>query len=177
MEQACHCSDHTSKTNERMVKIIEVIEQFRNMKGALIPVLHEVQDTYGYLPKEVLEFVSEQLDLPMTEIYGVATFYSFFSLEPKGEHVIKVCLGTACYIKGAQGILDQLCMELNVKVQGTTADNKFTLDATRCLGACGLAPVITIGEKVYGRLSKNDIPKILKEYAAHVENQKQEAMS
>ena len=177
MEQACHCSDHTSKTNERMVKITEVIEQFRNMKGALIPVLHEVQDTYGYLPKEVLEFVSEQLDLPMTEIYGVATFYSFFSLEPKGEHVIKVCLGTACYIKGAQGILDQLCMELNVKVQGTTADNKFTLDATRCLGACGLAPVITIGEKVYGRLSKNDIPRILKEYAAHVENQKQEAMS
>jgi NADH:ubiquinone oxidoreductase subunit E len=177
MEQTCHCPDHTIKTNERMVKIIEVIEQFRDMKGALIPVLHEVQDTFGYLPKEVLEFISEQLDLPMTEIYGVATFYSFFSLEPKGEHVIKVCLGTACYIKGAQGILDQLCQELNVKVQGTTADNSFTLDATRCLGACGLAPVITIGEKVYGRLSKKDIPKILKEYAVLVETRKKEALS
>lgn len=177
MEQNCHCPDHTIKTNERMAKIIEAIEQFKDMKGALIPVLHEVQDTYGYLPKEVLEFVSEQLDLPMTEIYGVATFYSFFSLEPKGEHVIRVCLGTACYIKGAQGILDQLCQELNVKVQGTTADNRFTLDATRCFGACGLAPVITIGEKVYGRLAKKDIPKILKEYVIQVETQKQEAMS
>jgi NADH-quinone oxidoreductase E subunit len=177
MEQNCHCPDHNIKTNARMVKIIEVLEQFRDMKGALIPVLHEVQDTYGYLPKEVLEFVAEQLNLPMTEIYGVATFYSFFSLEPKGEHVIRVCLGTACYIKGAQSILDELCHELKVKVQGTTADNKYTLDATRCLGACGLAPVITIGEKVYGRLSKNDIPKILQEYAVHAETLKQEALS
>lgn len=177
MEQSCHCPDHTVNTSERMVKIIEVIEQFKDMKGALIPVLHEVQDIYGYLPKEALEFVSEQLDLPMSEIYGVATFYSFFSLEPKGEHVIRVCLGTACYIKGAQGILDQLCQELNVKVQGTTIDNKFTLDATRCLGACGLAPVITIGEKVYGRLSKNDISKILKEYAVYAETREQETMS
>lgn len=169
MEHTCHCPDHTIKSSERMVKISEIIEQFKDMKGALIPVLHEVQDIYGYLPKEILEFVSEQMDLPMTEIYGVATFYSFFSLEPKGEYVIRVCLGTACYIKGSQGILDQLCQELNVKVQGTTTDNRFTLDATRCLGACGLAPVITIGDKVYGRLSKNDIPKILKEYAVHAE--------
>jgi NADH-quinone oxidoreductase E subunit len=167
MEQDCSCSDHASNRNERIVRIAEVIEQFKEMKGALIPVLHEVQDVYGYLPKEVLMFVAEKLHLPMTEIYGVATFYSFFSLEPKGEHVIRVCLGTACYIKGAQGILDQLCQELNVKVQGTTEDNRFTVDATRCLGACGLAPVITIGEKVYGRLSKKDIPKILKEYASY----------
>lgn len=177
MEQTCHCPDHSSKNNESMVRITEVIEQFKDMKGSLIPVLHEVQDTYGYLPQEVLEFVSEQLNLPMTEIYGVATFYSFFSLEPKGEHVIRVCLGTACYIKGAQGIIDQISQELNVKVQGTTADNKFTLDATRCLGACGLAPVITIGEKVYGRLSKNDIPKILKEYIAHEATLKQEVVT
>jgi NADH:ubiquinone oxidoreductase subunit E len=171
------CPNKTSKNNERMARIIEVIEHFRDMKGALIPVLHEVQDTYGYLPKEILEYVSEQLDLPMSEIYGVATFYSFFSLVPKGEHVTKVCMGTACYIKGAQSILDKLSMELNVKVEGTTADNKYTLEATRCLGACGLAPVITIGEKVFGRLSSNEIPKILKEYNKHIETQKQEAIS
>ena len=177
MEQACHCPDHNSKNSERMMRISEVIEQFKEMKGALIPVLHEVQDTYGYLPKEVLEFVSEQLNLPMTEIYGVATFYSFFSLEPKGEHVIRVCMGTACYIKGAQSIIDQISLELNVKVQGTTVDNKFTLDATRCLGACGLAPVITIGERVYGRLTKNDIPKILKEDMAHAESHNQEVLT
>src|SRR5690554_6646075 len=127
MEQACSCSDHGSKNNERMARIAEVIEQFKDMKGSLIPVLHEIKDVYGYLPKEVLEFVAVKLNLPMTEIYGVATFYSFFSLEPKGEHVIRICLGTACYIKGAQGILEQLCQELNVKVQGTTEDNRFTV--------------------------------------------------
>lgn len=162
MEQQCGCGGET--TDKRLTKIKEALETFKAMKGALIPVLHEVQDIYGYLPEDVLKVVSTELDIPMSEIFGVASFYSFFSLEPKGEHVIRVCLGTACYIKGAQVILDRLCQELNVKVQGTTEDGKFTVDATRCLGACGLAPVMTIGEKVYGRLSSGEVPKILKEY-------------
>ncbi len=159
MEETFHCA----KDEERLQRVGEIIDQFRLLPGALIPVLHEIQDLYGYLPEEALQVVSRELGLSMAEIYGVATFYSFFSLEPKGEHVIRVCMGTACYIKGAQGVLDRLSQELNVPVQGTTADGKFTLDATRCLGACGLAPVMTIGEKVHGRLTPNEIPKILKQ--------------
>ncbi|GBF11496.1 NADH-quinone oxidoreductase subunit NuoE [Tepidibacillus sp. HK-1] len=162
MEHACCCEG--KRTDERLEKVKESIRNFKDMKGALIPVLHKVQNLYGYLPENVLQVVSEELDVPMTEIYGVASFYSFFSLEPKGEYVIRVCLGTACYIKGAQELLDRLSKELNVQVQKTTEDGKFTLDATRCLGACGLAPVMMIGEKVYGRVTSNDISKILEEY-------------
>ncbi|KUP24256.1 NADH dehydrogenase [Paenibacillus sp. DMB5] len=153
-----------AEADRKLEQIKLAINQFKQMKGALIPILHEVQDVYGFLPEPVLQVVSAELDLPMSEIYGVASFYHFFSLTPKGEHVIHVCMGTACYIKGAQGILDRLSTELKVPVQGTTEDNKFTLEATRCLGACGLAPVLTIGEKVHGRLTPNSVPKMLKEY-------------
>ncbi|AIQ52732.1 NADH dehydrogenase [Paenibacillus sp. FSL R7-0331] len=153
-----------AEADRKLEQIKLAIGQFKQMKGALIPVLHEVQDVYGFLPEPVLQVVSAELDLPMSEIYGVASFYHFFSLTPKGEHVIHVCMGTACYIKGAQGILDRLSTELKVPVQGTTEDDKFTLEATRCLGACGLAPVLTIGEKVHGRLTPNAVPKMLKEY-------------
>ena len=162
-QQTCNCGEVT-EDDEKLVKVKFAIEQFKTIKGALIPVLHEVQDIYGYLPEHVLKVVSTELNLPMSEIYGVASFYHFFSLTPKGENVIRVCMGTACYIKGAQALLDRLITELKVPVQGTTEDNKFTLEATRCLGACGLAPVMTIGEKVYGRLVPNDVPKILNEY-------------
>lgn len=161
--QKCCCSGEPV-VDSKLEKVKETINNFRNIKGALIPVLHEVQDIYGYLPEEVLNVVSEELNIPMTEIFGVASFYHFFSLEPKGEHVIRICMGTACYIKGAQQLVDRFAQELKVEVGKTTADNKFTLEATRCLGACGLAPVLTIGEKVYGRLVPNDVPKILKEY-------------
>lgn len=153
-----------AEADEKLMKVQAAISQFKMIQGALIPVLHEIQDIYGYLPEPVLQIVSAELNLPMSEIYGVASFYHFFSLTPKGENVVHVCLGTACYIKGAQGVLDRLSTELKVPVQGTTEDNKFTLEATRCLGACGLAPVMTIGEKVHGRLVPNNIPKILKEY-------------
>ncbi|MEO3945452.1 NADH-quinone oxidoreductase subunit NuoE [Gorillibacterium sp. CAU 1737] len=163
-QQTACCCGGASEPDEKLEKVKVSIEQFKSMKGALIPVLHEIQDIYGYLPEHVLQVVSTELNIPMSEIFGVASFYHFFSLTPKGEHVIRVCMGTACYIKGAQGLLDRLSTELKVPVQGTTSDNKFTLEATRCLGACGLAPVLTIGEKVYGRLSPNDVPKILKEY-------------
>lgn len=156
----CGCQGRLSP--ERMEQVKDAIGRFRRLQGPLIPILHEIQDIFGYLPEEALALVSAELELPMAEIYGVATFYSFFSLEPKGEHVIRVCMGTACYIKGAQAVLDRLAQELAIPVQGTTPDGLFTLDATRCLGACGLAPVMTIGEKVYGRLTSNEIPKILK---------------
>ncbi|MRN55016.1 NADH-quinone oxidoreductase subunit NuoE [Paenibacillus monticola] len=163
-QQQTNSSGGVAEADEKLEKIQLAIQQFKMIKGALIPVLHEIQDIYGYLPEPVLKVVSTELNLPMSEIYGVASFYHFFSLTPKGEHVIHVCMGTACYIKGAQTVLDRLSTELNVAVQGTTEDNKFTLEATRCLGACGLAPVMTIGEKVHGRLVPNNVPKILNEY-------------
>ena len=161
-ENKCCCG--SNQCDERLEKIKESISIHKGSKGALIPILHDVQDIYGYLPEEVLQLVSEEISVPMPEIYGVATFYSIFSLKPKGEQVIRVCLGTACYVKGAQLIIDKLSELLNVAVGNTTEDGKFTLEATRCLGACGLAPVMTIGEKVYGRLTPDDIPGILKEY-------------
>jgi len=156
----CQCES----SDERLMKVREIIENNKNVKGGLIQVLHGIQQVYGYLPEKTLHEVSEILEIPMTEIYGVASFYHFFSLEPKGEHIIRVCLGTACYVKGSQGILNRLSQELNVEVGKTTADGKFTLEATRCLGACGLAPVMTIDEKVYGRVTLDDIRRILDEY-------------
>lgn len=163
MEQRC-CCDRNGLADERLEKIRQCVDHYKSLKGPLIPVLHEIQDTYGYLPEDVLKMVSGELDIPLSEIYGVASFYSFFSLEPKGEHVIRVCMGTACYVQGAQTVLDNLVKELKVEVQKTTEDGKFTLEATRCLGACGLAPVMTIGGKVYGKVKATDIPNILKEY-------------
>ncbi|MBZ4663902.1 MAG: nuoE [Caloramator sp.] len=162
-QQNCCCCGG-NHVDERLEKVMKVIEEHKTVKGGLIPVLHEIQDTYGYLPEDILKIVSKELDIPMAEIFGVASFYSYFSLEPKGEHIIRVCLGTACYVKGAQGLIDRLSKELNVEVGKTTEDGKFTLEATRCLGACGLAPVMVIGEKVYGRITPDDIPNILKEY-------------
>lgn len=162
-QQNCCCCGGNC-VDERLEKIKKVIEEHKTVKGGLIPVLHQIQNTYGYLPEDVLKLVSQELNIPMAEIFGVASFYSYFSLEPKGEHIIRVCLGTACYVKGAQGLIDKISKELNVEVGKTTEDGKFTLEATRCLGACGLAPVMVIGEKVYGRITPDDIPGILKEY-------------
>lgn len=162
-QQNCCCCGGNC-VDERLEKIKKVIEEYKTVKGGLIPVLHQIQNTYGYLPEDVLKLVSQELNIPMAEIFGVASFYSYFSLEPKGEHIIRVCLGTACYVKGAQALIDKISKELNVEVGKTTEDGKFTLEATRCLGACGLAPVMVIGEKVYGRLTPDDIPAILKEY-------------
>lgn len=164
-EQKCCCSgcDGNIK-DENLARAKEVIDINRNKEGALIPVLHEVQGLYGYLPEEILKIVSEELNISMSEIYGVATFYSIFSLKPKGKNVIRVCLGTACYVKGSQLLLDKLSEELEVEVGMTTADGNFTLESTRCIGACGLAPAIMVNDKVYGRLVAADIKNILEEY-------------
>jgi NADH:ubiquinone oxidoreductase subunit E len=161
-EKKCCCG--CSQEDPRLVELKETIESHKETKGALIPVLHKVQTIYGFLPEDVLKIVSEELEVPMTEIYGVASFYSIFSLAPKGEHVIRVCLGTACYVRGSQLIIDEIGKELGIGVGKTTEDGKFTLEATRCLGACGLAPVMEIGEKVYGRLVPEAVSDILKEY-------------
>ena len=158
------CCGECGVTDERMDKAKAIIEEYKSVKGGLIQVLHGVQEIYGYLPEEVLQVVSEDLDIPMTEIYGVASFYHLFSLEPKGEHIIKVCLGTACYVKGGQNILNRLSQELNIQVGKTTPDGKFTLEATRCLGACGLSPVMTVDDKVYAKITLDDVSRILDEY-------------
>lgn len=164
MSKEHNCCCECSQKDDRLEKSKEIVKNHKEVKGALIPVLHGVQELYGYLPEDVLKIVSEGLNIPLTEIYGVATFYSFFSLEPKGKHIIRVCLGTACYVKGAQKLIDKLSEMLGIQVGETTNDGKYTLEACRCLGACGLAPVMTIDDKVYGRLVPGDIEGILKQY-------------
>ena len=159
-----NCCLGCSGDDDRLNKTREIVQSHKETRGALIPVLHEIQKLFGYLPEEALKIVSSELELPMIEIYGVATFYSQFSLEPKGEHIIKVCLGTACYVKGAQDILERLSNVLEVEVGKTTKDGKFTLEAARCLGGCGLAPVLVVDEKVYGRLIPDDVIRIVEEY-------------
>lgn len=151
-------------TQENFAKLGEVILEHKETPGALMPILHEAQNLFGALPLEVQKVISEELNIPLAEIYGVVTFYSQFSLVPKGEYVIGVCLGTACYVKGSQRLIDRISNELNVEIGKTSADGKFTLEATRCIGACGLAPVLTINEDVYGRLVEADIPGILDKY-------------
>lgn len=151
-------------TKEQEEQLLKVIAEHKGMEGALIPVMHEAQDIYGYLPIEVQKMISEGLDVPLAEVYGVATFYARFTLEPKGEHHIGVCLGTACYVKGSGKILERIEKNLGIAVGGCTEDGKFSLEATRCIGACGLAPVMTIGEEVYGRLTEDEIDGILAKY-------------
>ena len=141
-----------------------IIEKHKNKKGNLIPILHEIQEKVGYLPLEVQEYISEKLTVHLSRIYGVVSFYSFFSINPKGDHTIGVCMGTACYVKGAEDILDNIKDELNCDVGETSEDGRFTITITRCLGTCSIAPVIMIDDKVYGHVTTNQVPKILAEY-------------
>ncbi len=156
--------DKNFLTEENFAKLQEVIDVNKERKGALMPVLHEGQKIFGCLPLEVQRKISEELRIPLSEVYGVVTFYSQFSLEPKGEYVIGVCMGTACYVKGSQDIIDKVQEIINIEPGENSEDGKFTLVATRCIGACGLAPVITINEDVYGRLKVEDVPGILEKY-------------
>ena len=151
-------------TPEQEAQLKQVIVSHKGQKGAVIPVLHEAQAIYGYLPIEVQEMISEGLDVPLAEIYGIVTFYAQFSLNPKGRYQIGVCLGTACYVKGSGDILDKVKELLNIEVGECSADGKFSLDATRCIGACGLAPVMTVNDDVYGRLTVDEVEGILKKY-------------
>ena len=140
------------------------IDEQKDVKGALIPVMQKAQELFGYLSFETMELISERLDVPVSEIYGVATFYALFSLTPKGEHVISVCMGTACYVKGAAAVLEEVKSQLGINSGETTPDGKFSIQDTRCLGCCGLAPVMLIDNDVYGRLDPADIKDILAKY-------------
>ena len=151
-------------TKEQEAKLMEVIAKHKESKGALIPVLHEAQEIYGYLPIEVQTMIAEGLDVPLSKVYGVVTFYAQFSLYPKGKYNIAVCLGTACYVKGSGDIIDKFKQILGIDVGECTPDGKFSLEATRCIGACGLAPVLTVNEDVYGRLTVDDVDDILAKY-------------
>ena len=149
---------------EKFAQLDQAIQELKDQPGALMPVLQRAQNIFGCVSLDVQKRIAECLGVTLSEVYGVATFYAQFSLVPSGKYVISVCLGTACYVKGSQKVLDRLSEELGIPVGGTTRDGLFTLNATRCLGACGLAPVMTINEEVYGRLVPDDIPGILAKY-------------
>ncbi len=151
-------------TPEQEERLNAAIAKYKDTKGALIPVLHEAQEIYGYLPIEVQSVIAKGLGVTLAEVYGVVTFYAQFSLNPKGTYQISVCLGTACYVKGSGDIINKVQEVLGVDVDGCTADGKFSLVATRCVGACGLAPVMTVNDEVYGRLTVDDVPGILAKY-------------
>lgn len=152
-------------TKEQETNLLQVISENKSDKGALMPILQKAQDIYGYLPIEVQTMISNEMDIPLEKIYGVVTFYSQFSLSPKGKYKISVCLGTACYVKGSGDIYNKLMEKLGIEGGDCTPDGKFSLDACRCIGACGLAPVLTVNEDVYGRLSVDDVDDILAKYA------------
>lgn len=151
-------------TAEQLAALDAVIAEHKTQAGALMPVLQKAQDIYGYLPVEVQKHIAAELDIPYSEVFGVVTFYSQFQLNPKGAHPVAVCLGTACYVKGSGIIMEKLEEMLGIKSGAITPDLRFSLDATRCIGACGLAPVMTIGEDVYGRLEPSMLKDILAKY-------------
>ncbi len=151
-----------TKTQEE--KLLAVIEKYRDTEGAMMPILQEAQEIYGYLPIEVMRIIAEKTDTPLEEVFGVASFYSQFSLNPKGQVAVAVCLGTACYVKGSGQILEKIVEILGVPAGSTSSDGRYSVDATRCIGACGLAPVMTVNGEVYGRLVPADVPGILEKY-------------
>ncbi|RLC27574.1 MAG: NAD(P)H-dependent oxidoreductase subunit E [Deltaproteobacteria bacterium] len=151
-------------TPEVMARIDEIIERNKDIPGSLIPVLTDCQGITGYLPVELQEYIAAGLNLPSSTVYGVVTFYSFFSMIPKGRHVIKVCMGTACYVRGIGEVLNRLKSEFNLEVGTTTEDRRFSLEAVRCLGACGLAPVMVVDENTHGGVTPESALKIAQEY-------------
>lgn len=151
-------------TPEQKARLDEIIENLKDQKGCLMAIMQQAQDVYGYLPPEVQKYIALKLDIPVSEVYGVATFYSQFLLNPKGTNPVSVCLGTACYVKGSGALMEKLESVLGIQNGGITPDKRFSLDATRCIGACGLAPVLTVGEDVYGRLTPDDIEGIIAKY-------------
>jgi len=155
-------------TNEQIVQLTAELEAYiaehKDIDGPLMPIMQKAQELFGYLSLETMTVIADALDIPVSEVYGVATFYAQFSLQPKGEYIISVCTGTACYVKGAQAVLDEVVNILGVGSGQTTSDGKFTIQDTRCLGCCGLAPVMTINQDVYGRLTPEEVKGILEKY-------------
>lgn len=157
-------TENGTEAKEKSKKLQQIIEKYKHTKGALIPVLHDAQDLYGYLPKEVQLAIANGLGVPLAEVYGVVSFYTQFSIQPKGRFKVNVCMGTACYVKGSNEILNKFMTRLGIDVGECTEDGKFSLDACRCIGACGLAPVVTINDEVYGKLSAESVDEIIDKY-------------
>ena len=149
--------------NEKLKKLETYIDSIEEKEGCLINILHEAQDIFGYLPQDLQLFISRKLEIPAAKVFGVVTFYSYFTMEPRGKHVINICMGTACFVKGADKILAEFKEQLKVK-DNMSEDGIFTIDTLRCVGACGLAPAVTVDGKVFGRVKVEDVGKIIKEY-------------
>ncbi len=158
------CAVPFNGTPEQEKQLKEVIAELKDVKGALMPVMQKAQDIYGYLPIEVQRMIADGMNVPMEKVYGIATFYAQFALNPKGKYTIGVCLGTACYVKNAQDVFDKCREVLGIEAGGITEDGKFSLEATRCIGCCGLAPVMTVNSDVYGKLTADMIPGIIAKY-------------
>ncbi|NLW48135.1 MAG: NADH-quinone oxidoreductase subunit NuoE [Firmicutes bacterium] len=163
-EQVKHCACQCETDQEKLERIGQVIEEYKDKEGSLIQILHIAQGIYGYLPLSLQQFIAAKLDLPLSNVYGVASFYSFFSTTPRGENTIKVCLGTACYVRGGKKIVERLKNILGIEVGETTTDGKFTLEVMRCIGACGLAPAITINDQVFKQVNPDKLPALLEKY-------------
>ena len=156
------CSNKLKEAGFRELETF--INSLDTKKGSLISVLHKAQGIFGYLPREVQEFVADQLNESLANVYGVVSFYSYFTMVPKGEHPVAVCMGTACYVRGADKVLNEFQKQLGIKSGETSVDGKFSIDALRCVGACGIAPVVLVGEKVYKKVEPNEVKGIIEEY-------------
>ena len=158
-----HCEGcNGCKIDEKLEKIAK---KYKNVEGGIISALHEVQDTYGYISSTAQKYLSKELNVPMSEIYGIITFYSRFSLVPKGKYNIQVCMGTACYVKGSEKVLNRFKEKLGIKEGETTSDGKFSIESVRCIGACGLAPAIVINEEVYGKMDDKKVDELIEKYS------------
>ncbi|HEX3043344.1 MAG TPA: NAD(P)H-dependent oxidoreductase subunit E [Bacillota bacterium] len=160
--KTCECERETDQ--QKYERIGRMIDETKGKEGSLIQILHLAQGIYGYLPLELQQFIAERLDIPLSRVSGVITFYSFFATKQRGEYTIRVCLGTACYVRGGKKILERLREILGIEVGDTTADGKFTLEVMRCIGACGLAPAITINDKVYKQVNPDKLQTIIEKY-------------
>ena len=156
------CSNKLKESGFRELETF--INSLDTKKGSLISVLHKAQGIFGYLPREVQEFVADKLNESLANVYGVVSFYSYFTMVPKGEHPVAVCMGTACYVRGADKVLDEFQKQLGIKSGETSLDGKFSIDALRCVGACGIAPVVLVGEKVYKKVEPKEVKGIIEEY-------------
>ncbi len=169
MTEQCKCTngeDNCCKKghDEKLEKLNSILEEFKGQPGALIPVLHQAQQVYGYLPEEVQYHISQGLGVPLADVYGVVTFYSLFTMTPRADYNLAVCMGTACYVKGAGELVQKIRDEFGIKIGEISEDRKYGLEATRCIGACGMAPVLTINEEVHGRLDADQLEEILQKY-------------
>lgn len=164
MENKCACKIPFKGTAQQKKKLDAAIEKYAGQNGAIMPVMQAAQEIYGYLPIEVQKMIAEGLNVPLEKVYGISTFYAQFTLQPKGKYAISVCLGTACYVKGSGDIFEKLKEELGIDDGECTPDGKFSLESCRCIGACGLAPVMTVNDEVYGRLTVDDVTDILNKY-------------